>query len=207
VLIALVLVATAVAVKLQPVPAPLAVPATTAAPAGPTDGTWQVTSESLAGFRIDQTVLALTSEVVGRTSDVTGTAVIANAQVTAADLRVNLLALTWNGRPAPQFQASLDTEQHPDAIISLAQPITLDERVGSGATVSINASGQLTLHGVTRATAVPLTIRRAGTGLYVAGSVPIAFADWGIAEPDGYGILGSIADHGTAEFLLVLRRT
>jgi hypothetical protein len=28
---------------------------------------------------------------------------------------------------------------------------------------------------------------------------------WGIKEPAGFGFLGSLADHGTAEFLLTLR--
>jgi hypothetical protein len=29
---------------------------------------------------------------------------------------------------------------------------------------------------------------------------------WGITQPGGFGILGSLADHGAAEFLLILHR-
>jgi hypothetical protein len=36
--------------------------------------------------------------------------------------------------------------------------------------------------------------------------VPVAFTDWGIKPPQNYGPLGSLADHGLAEFLLVLHR-
>lgn len=50
----------------------------------------------------------------------------------------------------------------------------------------------------------PLTVRRDGADLRAAGSFPVAFSDWNIAQPKGYGLLGSLADHGTAEFLLVL---
>lgn len=198
----------AVAIKLQPVPAPLTLPATAAAPVGPVDGTYQPTSGSVAGFRIQQTVLGLTSDVVGRTTDITGTATIADGQVTSADLRVGLLALTTgDAKPAPQFGISLDTQRYPDATISLAQPVTLDAAFASGTTLTVNAVGTLTLHGVTRTVTMPLSVRRDGTSIDVAGSVPVAFADYGITGPTGYGWLGSLADHGVAEFLLVLHRS
>jgi polyisoprenoid-binding protein YceI len=198
----------AVAIKLQPVPAPLTLPATATAPAGPVDGTYQAASGSMAGFRIQQTVLGLTSDVVGRTTDITGTATIADGQVTTADLRVGLLALTTgNAKPAPQFGSSLDTQRHPDATISLTQPMTLDAAFTSGTTLTVNAAGTLTLHGVTHTVTVALSIRRNDTTIEVAGSVPVVFADYGITGPTGYGAVGSLADHGVAEFLLVLHRS
>jgi polyisoprenoid-binding protein YceI len=206
VLIVFIVAVVAMAVKLQPTPAPLALPASAAAPVGPVDGTWQVVSGSVAGFRIQQTVLGLTSDVVGRTEDVTGTVAIAGGQVTEVNLRVNLLALTAGGKPAPQFGISLDTRRYSDATVGLARPVALDARFASGAITRLTAPGQLTLHGVTRTVDVPLSARRDGANMAVAGSIPITFADWGIARPKGYGMLGSLADHGVAEFLLVLRR-
>jgi polyisoprenoid-binding protein YceI len=198
----------AAAIKLQPTPEPLAVPANASAPAGPVDGAYQPTSGSVAGFRIQQTVLALTSDVVGRTDDVTGTIRIADGQAVTADLRVGLLALTsGDAKPAPQFGISLDTQQYPDATIKLTQPVTLDAAFASGAILTVNTAGTLTLHGITRTVTVPLSIRRDGTDIDVAGSIPVAFADYGIARPGGYGALGSLADHGEAEFLLVLHRS
>lgn len=208
VLVALIVGLVAVAIKLQPVPEPLTLPATAAAPVGPVDGTYQPTSGSVAGFRIQQTVLGLTSDVVGRTTDITGTATIADGQVTTAELRVGLLALTTgDAKPAPQFGISLDTQRYPDATISLTQPVTLNAAFASGTTLTVDAAGTLTLHGVTRTVTVPLSVRRDGTSIAVAGSVPVAFADYGITEPTGYGGLGSLADHGVAEFLLVLHRS
>jgi hypothetical protein len=32
----------------------------------------------------------------------------------------------------------------------------------------------------------------------------VTFAEYRIARPQGYGPLGSLADHGTAEFALIL---
>jgi polyisoprenoid-binding protein YceI len=197
----------ALAAKMQPTPAPLALPANATAPAGRVDGIYRAASGSVAGFRIRQTVIGLTSDVVGRTNDITGTVTIADGQATTTGLRVGLLALTTgNAKPAPQFGISLDTARYPDATIGLAQPVAVDPAFASGTTVQVNAAGTLTLHGVTRAATVALSLRRDGTGMDVAGSVPVAFADYGIARPKGYGALGSLADRGAAEFLLVLHR-
>jgi polyisoprenoid-binding protein YceI len=198
----------AVAIKLQPVPAPLTLPANAAAAVGPVEGTYQPGSGSAAGFRIQQTVIWLTSDVAGRTTDITGTVIIAGGQVTTADLRVGLLALTTgDAKPAPQFGISLDTQRHPDATIGLTQPVTLDAAFTSGTTLTVNAAATLTLHGITRTVTVMLSVRRDGASIDVAGSIPVAFADYGIAGPTGYGGLGSLADHGVAEFLLVLHRS
>ena len=208
VLVVLIVGLVAVAIKLQPVPATLTLPANAAAPAGPVDGAYQAASGSVAGFRIQQTVLGLTSDVVGRTTDITCTVTIVGGEVTIAGLRVGLLAVTsGEAKPAPQFGISLDTQRYPDATVSLTQPVALDAAFTSGATVAVNAAGTLALHGVTRTVATALSIRRDGAGIDVAGSVPVAFADYGIAEPKGYGGLGSLADHGVAEFLLVLHRS
>jgi polyisoprenoid-binding protein YceI len=197
----------AVAVKLQPTAAPLALPASAAAPSGPLDGAWQVTTGSTAGFRVPQTVLGLTSEIVGRTKEVTGTVSVAGGQVNAASVRINLLALTSNGKePAPQFGISLETQKYPDATVTLAQPVALDGGFAAGTAAGTPASGQLTLHGVRRTVSTVLQVRRDGSAIDVAGSIPVTFADWGIATPKGYGPIGSLAGHGTAEFLLVLRR-
>ena len=50
-----------------------------------------------------------------------------------------------------------------------------------------------------------VSLTAVGTAGRVAGSLPVEFHRFGITEPAGYGFLGSLADRGTAEFLLVLR--
>ncbi|MFI1990967.1 YceI family protein [Actinoplanes sp. NPDC020271] len=187
------------AVKLQPVPSPLTLPVNPAPSSGPLNGAYQPTTGSLAGFRIQQSFLGVTSEMVGRTPDITGTVTATGDRVTAASLRINLLALTSGGKkPAPQYNISLDTEHYPDATVTLTQPVALSQVA--------TATGTLTLHGVTRTVTATMSIRQDGAGLDVAGSLPVAFADYRLAQPTGYGSLGSLADHGTAEFLLLLRR-
>jgi polyisoprenoid-binding protein YceI len=207
-LIALIIVAAGAFVKLQPTLAPLALPTGSAgAPAGPLDGTWQVTGGSAAGFRVRESVLGFSNDTVGRTTAVTGSVVIAGRQVTEADFRVDLTAITVNGKTQAQFARSLGTQADPDATIALVRPVTLDPAFASGATITVTARARLTMHGVSRVVTFPVSGRRDGTELQLTGAIPVAFAAWHITGPAGFGFLGSLANHGVAEFLLILTPT
>jgi polyisoprenoid-binding protein YceI len=184
--------------------APLALPnGRAAAPAGPLGGTWAAGAGSLAGFRVRESALGMSGDVTGRTDAVTGTIVISGGQVTRAVFRIGLTSITIAGKTQPQFARSLDTTQHPSATITLARPITLPPAFTTGATITVRAPGRLTLRGTTRPVTVTISARRDGTALQAAGSIPITLSRWGITEPASYGIVGSLASHGTAEFLLL----
>jgi YceI-like domain/F420H(2)-dependent quinone reductase len=207
-LAALIIAAGGAFVKLQPTLVPLALPTgSAAAPAGPLDGTWQVTAGSAAGFRVRETVMGFTNDTVGRTTAVTGTMVIVGQQVTEAGFRVDLTAITVNGKPEAQFARSLGTQADPDATITLVKPVTLNPAFASGATISVTVRARLAMHGVSRVVTFPVSGRRDGTKLQLTGAIPVAFAAWHITGPIGFGFLGSLAGHGVAEFLLVLART
>ena len=126
-LVVLAVAATGVVVKLTPGPAPLALPEdAAAAPSGQLDGTWHVTTSSVAGFRVRETVIGFSNDVTGRTGDVTGTVVVAGAQVVRATFRVSLDAITVDGKARqPQLVQSLGVTAHPAATITLTRPVTL----------------------------------------------------------------------------------
>ncbi|MEU8662702.1 nitroreductase/quinone reductase family protein [Actinoplanes philippinensis] len=202
------LAAAAAAVAGQPPVAPLTLPVPAAPPSGAPAEEWRIASGSVAGFRIEQTFLGMTSEVTGRTGGVTGTMTVHGDRIDAVEARIDLLTLTSDGRePAPQFATSLETARFPQAVVRLTAPIVLDAAFAAGSAVTLPATGELTLRGVTRPVTTTLTARRDATGVAVLGAVPIRFADWQISEPQGYGPLGSLSDHGVAEFLLILRST
>jgi polyisoprenoid-binding protein YceI len=202
----LAVVATGVVVKLTPGPAPLALPKSTAAPSGPLDGTWQVTVGSVAGFRVRETIIGFSSDVTGRTGDVTGTTVVAGAQVSRATFQVSLAAISVNGKARqPQLVQSLGVTAHPVATITLTRSVPLPAAFSSGAVTTRTAAATLTLNGITRPVTVTLSARRDGTAIEAAGSLPVAFSAFRIKGPGGYGVLGSLASDGTAEFLLILR--
>jgi polyisoprenoid-binding protein YceI len=194
-------------IKLQPTVSPLALPTSgVSAPAGPLDGRWEVTTGSVAGFRVQETVLGMSNDTVGRTNAVTGAVVVSGGRVTSAEFRIGLGAITVNGKTQPQVARSLDTRQYPDATITLASPVTLSSAFTSGAVTSVTAIGRLTMNGASHPVTFTVSARRDGTALQVAGSIPVAFSTWDIKGPAGFGFLGSVADHGVAEFLLTLRQ-
>jgi polyisoprenoid-binding protein YceI len=205
-LVVLAVAATGIAVKLTPGPAPLALPDGVAAPSGQLDGTWQVATGSVAGFRVRETIIGFSNDVTGRTGDVSGTVTVAGGQVSRAAFQVSLGAITVNGKARqPQLVKSLDVTAHPNATVTLTQPVTLSPAFSSGAVITRTAAATLTLNGISRPVTVTLSARRDGTAIEAAGSLPVAFSDFRISGPGGFGFLGSLASDGTAEFLLILR--
>ncbi len=104
-------------------------------------------------------------------------------------------------RPQPRRPA------HPTATFTLAHPVALSPAFTSGAIITVTATGRLEMNGTSRLVTVTITCRRDGSAVQAAGSIPVAFSDWDIRAPAGFGFLGSLANHGVAEFLLVLRHS
>ncbi len=183
----------------------LALPASAAQPpAGPLDGDWRVSTGSVAGFRVQQTILGMTGDVVGRPDRVTGSLTIASGAVASAAFSIDLTSILVGGKRQRQCDLSLGTDSNPTATFTAAGPIALPPSFESGGVITATVTGQLAMHGTSRSVSVIVTARRDGSSVEVAGAIPVAFADWGIEGPTGYGALGSIADHAEAEFLLVL---
>ncbi len=66
---------------------------------------------------------------------------------------------------------------------------------------SATASGDLTLHGVTRPVDVPVEARWSGTTIEVVGTIPVNFADYDIEAPSVGGFV-SVEDEGEIELQL-----
>ena len=82
------------------------------------------------------------------------------------------------------------------------QPINLGSLPADGTTVSVNATGALTIHGVTNTVTIALQARRQGGLIAVAGSLPIVFSDYSMQKPNSFSVL-SVDDHGTMELHLL----
>jgi polyisoprenoid-binding protein YceI len=188
-----------------PTPAPLALPPSSATGAGTSsssiDGTWTAGSGSLAGYRVGEDFLWQHGSVVGRTSSVTGTVVIANTQVSSASFRVDLTTVKANGKTQPQFAGIVDTTSYPTATFTLTTPIVASAVPTINKTFTANATGVLAIHGVTRSVTFELTARYSGSVLEEAGSIPVVFSNWNIKGP-GW----PLQSHGVVEFLLVMHR-
>lgn len=168
-------------------------------------GTWTVSAGSRAGFRITETIFGAHGAITGYTRQIGGSAVIAGDRLTAARFTIDLRTVASSGKQQAQFLISADVARYPQASFELTRPVDA-AALARGATVAAAIPGRLTLHGVTRPATATVSARLSGGELAVAGSVPIVLAQWGIKPPGNYGPIGSLSDHGSAEWLLRLRR-
>jgi polyisoprenoid-binding protein YceI len=191
-------------------PAPLAITsddgAASSGTAVPIAGTWQPTSASEVGYRVNENLFGQDATAVGRTNAVTGEIVIDGKVVKSATFTVELTKVSSDKTQRDaQFQGRImDTADFPTATFKLTTPITLTSVPANGEVVTYKATGDLTLHGKTQPVTFTLKAKRSGSTLDVNGSIAITFDDWGIPNPT-FGPV-STDDHGELEFLLVFTK-
>lgn len=173
-------------------------------------GNWQVvTGEStFLGYRVKEVLARIgESTAVGRTSDVTGALTFDGKAVTAVDVTGNTQTLKSDDSRRDQYLArnALETSRFPTAKFTLAAPIAIDRVPGEGETMTFQATGDLTLHGVTKRVTLPIQGARRGDTIVLAGSMEILFPDYGIAKPSAPAVL-SVDEKGVMEFQLVLKK-
>ena len=180
------------------------------------DGSWAVDtsigsfsdfSDSWVGYRVDETLAGnRANTAVGRTPDVTGTLTMSGTQITAVEVTADLTTLkSDDDRRDGQLQRqALETGQFPQATFKLTSPIELGSTPADGQAITATATGELTLHGVTKTVQVPIEARLSGDVVTVIGSIEIQFADYSIDQPTSFAVL-SIEDHGTMELQLHFR--
>src|SRR5438270_161512 len=96
--------------------------------------------------------------------------------------------------PAPKPLSFQGRDAGATTTFTLSQPIGITTVPSDRQEVPLKATGDLTLHGTTKAVTVDLVARRNGGNIEVNGSIPIVFADWGIPNPT-FGP-ASTEDHG-----------
>jgi polyisoprenoid-binding protein YceI len=197
-------------------PAPEA-PGGSAAVGGSLDGTWTVDpsvgsfsdfSSAFVGYRVEEELANIgAATAVGRTPDVTGSMTLAGASISAAEFTADLTTLrSDDDRRDGQLQRQgIQTGTFPTATFTLTAPIDLGSVPAEGQVVSVTATGDLTLHGVTKPVEMPLEARLNGGVITVTGSTTIVFADYGIEAPSSFIVL-SIADQGILEVQLQLTK-
>lgn len=199
-------------------PAPLALPGnvttTTAAGGSPSttgatstgdgiDGTWTVADGTTVGYRVEEVLFGQSTEGVGRTSEVEGTLVVDGTKISEVDLTVDMTTVTSDSTQRDgQFSGRImDTATHPTATFVLTEPIDLGSVPADGEKVTVSATGDLTLRGVTKSVTFDLQAQRSGSTFSVSGAIPITFADYEIDNPSGGP--AQVGDAGTLEVLVV----
>ena len=192
---------------------PTASTSASASPATASAGSWTVTSGSQAGYRVRETLafVGAPSDAVGRTSSVHGTVTINGSgtsySVSAASLTVDVNTLTSDRSMRDQriHSMGLQSDRYPTAAFTLGSPITLPADAANGQVFTASATGQLTIHGVTKTVTIPIQARLTGAQIQLAGSITFPFSEFGMTPPSIGGFV-SVQDNATMEFAVNLGR-
>jgi polyisoprenoid-binding protein YceI len=183
---------------------PSATPSTggTTTSTGSRNGTWNVTDGSVVGYRVNEVLFGQSHTAVGRTSSITGSMTVVGTKITQASFTVDMTTVTSDqSRRDEQFNGRImETGTYPTATFTLTQGIDLGSSPTQGAKHTFQATGDLTIHDVTRTVTFQVSGQYSGSAAQIAGSIPITFADYNIGNPS----FGPVTkqDHGVLEFAL-----
>jgi len=196
-----------VALASAPPAAPSGAPAAPA-PAGGVAGNWALAADgsSFVGYRVREQLefLEEPNEAVGRSTSVQGTMTINGTQVDAAQITADMTQLRSDNENRDRAISTngLQTQQFPQGTFALTAPIPLAPEAATGGVVNAQASGDLTVHGVTRPVTIAVQARTLDANtVEVAGSAPVRLTDFGITPPV-LGPVVTIQDDATFEFQL-----
>jgi polyisoprenoid-binding protein YceI len=192
-------------------------PSASGAADGEFDGSWAIDTSSgsfaaftstFAGYRIDEELGGLGAHTaVGRTPDVSGSMQIEGSSIIAVSVAVDMTTLPSDDdrRDNQLRMRGLETDTFPTATFELTEPIDVATAPTEGETISADATGNLTLHGVTKEVTVPIQAQWTGDQIEVVAKFDVSLADYAIEPPTGFFVL-SVADHGTIELHLLFAR-
>ena len=177
------------------------------------DGDWSVDpaigdfadfSSSFAGFRVQEELAGIGAKTaVGRTPDVTGSITIDGTSISTTVIDVDMTTLKTDDdrRDNAIRQQAIETNRFPTAKFELTEPIELDRIPREGKKITVDAVGDLTLHGVTRQVTFPLEAEVNGDSITATGSLEVQFVDYDINKPSAAIVL-SVDDKGIVEVQL-----
>lgn len=190
----------------------------TVQPTSGPNGTYHVVkgTTTFAGFRITEHFGPLDHTAVVRTPGVSGTMTLRGTSVPVAKVTVDLNGLESKDNQLPASAPDLANRVHflhidyleidrfPTTTFTLTKPITLPTAPKVGIKVHASATGNLTLHGVSKAVTVPIDAIWNGQVIDISGSLPVTLADFGIQRPQLP--FTSVSSAGTLEFELELAK-
>jgi polyisoprenoid-binding protein YceI len=167
------------------------------------DGTWTVTPESEFGYRVKEVLFGVNTTAAGRSNEITGSMTIEGTTVTDASFTVDVESITSDeSRRDNQFRnRMMEVYRYPEATFTLTAPIEFGAVPPVGEQITASATGDLTLHGVTRPVTFDVTAEAGDDRIGVLGNIPVRFADYDIENPSMSGI--TTEDNGLLEFVLV----
>lgn len=172
-------------------------------------GDWIISAGSEAGYRVDEVLSGTDVTVTGRTSEVTGSLTLSDdgTGLDAAAVTVDVASIATDNasRDAYFRDTALRAAEHPTAEFVLTKAIDFgSEPLASGEVREVDATGDLTIAGVTKSVTAPLQVRVRSDSAEIAGQLPITFADYDVEAPS-LGFV-SVEPEGFIELQLVAAR-
>ena len=183
--------------------APGDAPATTA---DGIDGSWTVTTGSLAQYRAKEVLFGQDAEATGSTEEVSGSLTASGTTISAAEVVVDMTTIESDeSRRDGQFHGRImSTGTFPTASFVLSSPIDLGALPADGEQVTVKATGVLTLRGVEQTVTATLEAALQDGLIVVHTTIPIDFDDYEI--PDASGGPAQVGRSGEIELDAVLAR-
>jgi polyisoprenoid-binding protein YceI len=161
-----------------------------APPAGELAGTWTV-AEGTAGYRVREKLanLPAPSDAVGRTNAVTGQVTVSGQEGAYKAANVNFtvdvsqLKSDEDRRDNKIRTIGLETDKYPQATFTAAGPIDIPQDAVDGKVVTVQAEGDMNLHGVTKKVSIPMQVQRNGNQIQLVGNYEFSWADFGMTAP------------------------
>ncbi len=171
------------------------------------DGAWAVGPGSIVGYRVQETLIGQHATAVGRTRRISGSITIAGTSVTKGSFTVDMASVVSDqSERNAQFDGRImDVSKYPTSTLVLTSPIPLGTVPPDGTVKKFAATGDLTMHGVSKPVHFTVSAERRGSTIYVLTDVPIVFADWNISNPSIGGFV-TTQSSGILEVLLHLTK-
>src|SRR5438874_8475070 len=183
----------------------------TTAPAPSAAVAYQVKSDlSEAAYFVDEELasVGIPSTAKGATKEVSGTLYLTgDGTALAADqtssVTVQLRNLTSDKSMRDQrVQQALETSRYPTATFTITNAGGYNPTIAEGQAQTLQLSGNLQLHGVTKPVTWEVKAYRQGNVISALATVTIKFSDFNITPPTFQGLL-SISDQATLQVKLI----
>jgi polyisoprenoid-binding protein YceI len=193
-----------------------AAPSTTSSSTASTQvgGSWKISSGSQAGYRVREKLafLPAQSDAVGRTSQISGAATLAESagivKISSATFQVavNTLKSDRSMRDEKVHSIGLESDRFPTATFVLATPISVSSKAIKGHVAHLAIIGTFTIHGVAKKETVPVEMSLSGATLEAAGALTFPWSEFGMTAPSVGGFV-NVTEKATMEFDLRLLRS
>lgn len=170
-------------------------------------GTWTVDAGSEAGYRIVEDTAMGEMVVTGRTSTVEGSVTLADGELTATEVVVDLTGVASDQplRDTAFRDTIMTTSEFPTATFRQTDAVGISGMPSPTEPTSMAVAGTLDLRGVQRPAIAAIDAVTDGDTVTVVGKIEVQLAEFGIDPPTIPGLV-TVRDSGTIEFKLVLTR-